>query len=138
MVGPPYCPACGGAALEEAIVREDPETIAAFIAEPVGGSSTGASVPPPDHFRRVREICDRYGVLFVVDEVLVGAGRTGTWSALEPTGVVPDVMFATGATSSHACNSRCAPANCDSSRVTITRQRSITGSRRTSLRAFAG
>ena len=89
---PPYCPACNGDALEEAIVREDPETVAAFIAEPVGGSSTGASVPPPDYFRRVRAICDRYDVLFVADEVLAGAGRTGTWSALEPTGVVPDVM----------------------------------------------
>jgi hypothetical protein len=89
---PPYCPACSGAALEEAIVREDPETVAAFIAEPVGGSSTGASVPPPEYFRRVRDICDRHDVLFIADEVLVGAGRTGTWSALEPTGVVPDVM----------------------------------------------
>jgi adenosylmethionine-8-amino-7-oxononanoate aminotransferase len=89
---PPYCPACSGAALEEAIVREDPETVAAFIAEPVGGSSTGASVPPPDYFRRVRQICDRHDVLFIADEVLVGAGRTGTWSALEPSGVVPDVM----------------------------------------------
>ena len=89
---PPYCPACSGAALEEAIVREDPETVAAFIAEPVGGSSTGASVPPPEYFRRVRDICDRHGVLFIADEVLVGAGRTGTWSALEPSGVVPDVM----------------------------------------------
>src|SRR5678815_1459729 len=85
---PPYCPACSGAALEEAIVREDPETIAAFIAEPVGGSSTGGSVPPPDYFRRVRQICDRHDVLFVADEVLVGAGRMGTWSALEPSGVV--------------------------------------------------
>jgi len=89
---PPYCPACSGAALEEAIIREDPETIAAFIAEPVGGSSTGGSVPPPDYFRCVRQICDRHDVLFVADEVLVGAGRTGTWSALEPSGVVPDVM----------------------------------------------
>lgn len=89
---PPYCPACSVAALEEAIVREDPETIAAFIVEPVGGSSTGASVPPPEYFPRVREICDRHDVLFIADEVLVGAGRTGTWSALEQTGVVPDVM----------------------------------------------
>ena len=89
---PPYCPACSGAALEEAIVREDPETVAAFIAEPVGGSSTGASVPPPDYFHHVRQICDRHDVLFIADEVLVGAGRTGTWSALEPSGVVPDVM----------------------------------------------
>ena len=89
---PPYCAACSGAALEEAIVREDPETVAAFIAEPVGGSSTGASVPPPDYFHHVRQICDRHDVLFIADEVLVGAGRTGTWSALEPSGVVPDVM----------------------------------------------
>ena len=89
---PPYCPACSGAALEEAIVREDPETVAAFIAEPVGGSSTGGSVPPPEYFHRVRQICDRHDVLFIADEVLVGAGRTGTWSALEPSGIVPDVM----------------------------------------------
>jgi adenosylmethionine-8-amino-7-oxononanoate aminotransferase len=89
---PPYCEACSGEALEAAIIREDPETVAAFIAEPVGGSSTGASVPPADYFRRVREICDRHDVLFIADEVLVGAGRTGTWSALEPSGVVPDVM----------------------------------------------
>jgi len=89
---PPYCEACSGEALEAAILREDPETVAAFIAEPVGGSSTGASVPPPEYFRRVREICDRHDVLFIADEVLVGAGRTGTWSALEPSGVVPDVM----------------------------------------------
>jgi adenosylmethionine-8-amino-7-oxononanoate aminotransferase len=88
----PYCDACSGAALEAAIVREDPVTVAAFIAEPVGGSSTGASVPPSGYFDRVRQICDRYGVLFIADEVLVGAGRTGTWSALEPSGVVPDVM----------------------------------------------
>ena len=89
---PPYCAACSGAALEGAIVREDPETVAAFIAEPVGGSSTGASVPPPDYFRHVREICNRHDVLFIADEILVGAGRTGTWSALGPSGVVPDVM----------------------------------------------
>ena len=89
---PPYCPACSGAALEEAIVREGSETVAAFIAEPVGGSSTGGSVPPPEYFHRVRRICDRYDVLFIADEVLVGAGRTGTWSALEPSGIVPDVM----------------------------------------------
>jgi adenosylmethionine-8-amino-7-oxononanoate aminotransferase len=89
---PPYCEACSGEALEAAVIREDPETVAAFIAEPVGGSSTGASVPPPEYFRRVREICDRHDVLFIADEVLVGAGRTGTWSALEPSGVVPDVM----------------------------------------------
>ena len=89
---PPLCPACSGAALEEAILRLGPENVAAFIAEPVGGSSTGASVPPADYFRRVREICDRYEVLFVADEVLTGAGRTGTWSALEPSEITPDIL----------------------------------------------
>ncbi len=89
---PPHCPACNGAALEEAIMRAGPETVAAFIAEPIGGSSTGASVPPRDYFARVREICDRHDVLFIADEILVGAGRTGTWSPLEPSGIVPDIM----------------------------------------------
>jgi len=88
----PYCAACSGDALEEAIVRTGPEKVAAFIAEPVGGSSTGASVPPPEYFRRVREICDRYDILFVADEVLVGAGRTGTWTAIAQSAVTPDLL----------------------------------------------
>jgi adenosylmethionine-8-amino-7-oxononanoate aminotransferase len=86
------CPVCTGDAIEAAILREGPDSIAALIAEPVGGSSTGASVPAPDYWRRVRAICDRYGILLVADEVLTGAGRTGTWSALEQYGVVPDIM----------------------------------------------
>src|SRR5579862_4258201 len=90
--GEPPCPACSGDALEEAILREGADTVAAFIAEPVGGSSTGASVPRAAWYRRVREICDRHRVLFVADEVLVGAGRTGTWSVMESTGVTPDLM----------------------------------------------
>ncbi len=88
----PWCSACSGAALEQAIVSRGAENVAAFIVEPVGGSSTGATTPPLDYFRAVREICDRHEVLFVADEVLSGAGRTGTWSALEPYGVVPDIM----------------------------------------------
>jgi len=76
-------PAMTGAALEDAIKNAGPENVAAFIAEPVGGSSTGASVPPPGYFARVREICDRYGVLFIADEVLCGVGRTGKFFALE-------------------------------------------------------
>jgi adenosylmethionine-8-amino-7-oxononanoate aminotransferase len=88
---PPLCDACSGAALERAILARGADEIAAFVAEPVGGSSTGAAVPPPEWYRRVREICDRHEVLFVADEVLVGAGRTGTWSALEPSAVVPDI-----------------------------------------------
>ncbi|HEU4680457.1 MAG TPA: aspartate aminotransferase family protein [Gemmatimonadales bacterium] len=90
---PPLCPSCNGDAVEAAILREGAETIAALIAEPVGGSSTGVSVPAADYWRRVRAICDRHGVLLVADEVLTGAGRTGTWSALEPYGVVPDIMI---------------------------------------------
>ncbi len=89
---PPLCPSCTGAAIEATILREGPETVAALIAEPVGGSSTGASVPGQDYWRRVREICDRHQVLFIADEILTGAGRTGTWSALESYGVVPDIM----------------------------------------------
>jgi adenosylmethionine-8-amino-7-oxononanoate aminotransferase len=76
-------PAMTGDALEQAIESLGPEKVAAFIAEPVGGSSTGASVPPPGYYGRVREICDRFGVLFIADEVLCGVGRTGKFFALE-------------------------------------------------------
>lgn len=76
-------PAMTGDALEEAILEADPDNVAAFIAEPIGGSSTGASVPPAGYYARVREICDKYGVLFIADEVLTGVGRTGTFFALE-------------------------------------------------------
>ncbi|HVH67089.1 MAG TPA: aspartate aminotransferase family protein [Gemmatimonadales bacterium] len=88
----PACPTCSGAALEDAIRRLGADTVAAFIAEPVGGSSTGASTPRPDYFRTIREICDRHEVLLVADEILCGAGRTGTWWAVEPYGVAPDLM----------------------------------------------
>jgi adenosylmethionine-8-amino-7-oxononanoate aminotransferase len=88
----PFCPVCSGDAVEAAIQAAGPDSIAALLGEPVGGSSTGASVPQPDYWRRVRAICDRYQILLVADEVLTGAGRTGTWSALEPYGVVPDIL----------------------------------------------
>jgi len=88
----PLCPACTGEALERTILDEDPASVAAFIAEPVGGSSTGAVVPPPGYWRTVREICDRHEVLWIADEILCGAGRTGSWSAIAPWGVVPDLM----------------------------------------------
>jgi adenosylmethionine-8-amino-7-oxononanoate aminotransferase len=90
---PPYCPTCNGDAIEAVILRQGPDTVAAIIGEPVGGSSTGASVPPAGFWRRVRELCDRHGILLVADEVLTGAGRTGTWSALAPYGVVPDLLI---------------------------------------------
>jgi adenosylmethionine-8-amino-7-oxononanoate aminotransferase len=88
----PLCPICSGEALEQTLAREGPDSIAAVIAEPVGGSSSGASVPAPGFWPRVRAACDRAGVLLIADEVLTGAGRTGTWSALEPYEVVPDIM----------------------------------------------
>jgi adenosylmethionine-8-amino-7-oxononanoate aminotransferase len=87
--------------LEEAILREGPETVAAFIAEPVQGAG-GVIVPPPDYFRRIREICTRYDVLFIADEVITGFGRTGRWFGLEHYGVEPDIMqFAKGITSGY-------------------------------------
>jgi adenosylmethionine-8-amino-7-oxononanoate aminotransferase len=88
----PDSPEMTAQALEDAIKKEGADTVAAFIAEPVGGSSTGASVPPKDYYRRVREICDKHDVLFVADEVLCGAGRTGKWAAIEHFGVLPDIM----------------------------------------------
>jgi len=86
------CPACTGDALEKAILEEGADRVAAFIAEPIGGSSTGANVPRDGYLRRIREICDRFEVLFVADEVLCGSGRTGTWTASEDAGVIPDII----------------------------------------------
>lgn len=88
----PGSPAMTAEALETAIITEGAGTVAAFIAEPVGGSSTGGSVPPKDYFKRVREICDKHDILFIADEVLSGAGRTGKWAAIEHFGVIPDIM----------------------------------------------
>jgi len=78
--------------LEDAIVKAGAENIAAFIFEPVVGAA-GGCVPAPDGYaKRVREICDRHGILMISDEVMCGAGRTGTWRALEKDGVEPDIM----------------------------------------------
>jgi hypothetical protein len=88
----PDSPAMTADALEEAILKEGADTVAAFIAEPVGGSSTGASVPPGDYFKKIRELCDEHSVLFIADEVLSGAGRTGKWAAIEHFGATPDIM----------------------------------------------
>ena len=80
------------AELEAAILAAGPETIAAFVFEPVVGAAGGCVPAPEGYARRVREICDRYGVLMIADEVMCGAGRTGTWRALERDGVEPDIM----------------------------------------------
>jgi adenosylmethionine-8-amino-7-oxononanoate aminotransferase len=79
-------------ALEDVILREGPDTVAAFIAEPVVGGAAGAVVPPKDYWPRVREICDRHGVLLIADEVMSGFGRTGRKFAVDHWGVVPDVI----------------------------------------------
>jgi adenosylmethionine-8-amino-7-oxononanoate aminotransferase len=87
--------------LEKAILREGADSVAMFIAEPVQGA--GGVIPPQDdYFPRIREICDRYEVLFVADEVITGFGRTGKWFALDHWGVEPDVVqFAKAITSGY-------------------------------------
>ncbi|HVN37096.1 MAG TPA: aspartate aminotransferase family protein [Myxococcota bacterium] len=79
-------------ALEALILREGPETIAAFIAEPIGGSTAGALVPPDGYGPRVAEICARHGVLLIADEVMTGFGRTGRRFGVEHWSVVPDLL----------------------------------------------
>lgn len=78
--------------LERQILQEGPETVLAFIVEPIGGASTGALVPPAGYMPRIREICDRYGVLLIHDEVISGGGRTGRWLSGDIWGVVPDMI----------------------------------------------
>jgi adenosylmethionine-8-amino-7-oxononanoate aminotransferase len=87
--------------LEQAILREGPDTVAAFIAEPVQGAG-GVIVPQDDYFGRIRAICDAYDVLLIADEVITGFGRTGRWFGLEHYGVEPDIVqFAKGVTSGY-------------------------------------
>jgi adenosylmethionine-8-amino-7-oxononanoate aminotransferase len=103
-IAPPYeyrCPLCadrGGCSLacaddlERAIQLEGPDTVAVFFAEPVVGTSAAGLVPHPDYYKRVREICDAYDVLFVADEVLCGYGRTGRPFAITAWDVQPDIV----------------------------------------------
>jgi adenosylmethionine-8-amino-7-oxononanoate aminotransferase len=78
--------------LEDALERLGPETVIAFVAETVGGATQGATTPVPGYFRRVRDVCDRHGILFIADEVMCGMGRTGSLYAVEQEGVVPDLV----------------------------------------------
>ena len=78
--------------LEEAILKTGAENIAAFIFEPVVGAAGGCVPAPEGYAKRAREISNRHGVLMISDEVMCGAGRTGTWRALEKDGVEPDIM----------------------------------------------
>ena len=80
-------------ALEDEILRLGPKTVAAFVAEPVVGATAGALVPAPGYFKRIREICDQYGVLLILDEVMCGMGRTGSLFACEQEGISPDLLI---------------------------------------------
>ena len=101
---PPYCyrcpfslsyPECDlecAKALENLIQMEGPETISAVIVEPVIGATIGAVVPPDEYLPAIKSICERYGVLFIADEVMSGMARTGKWFAVEHWDVSPDIM----------------------------------------------
>ncbi|MCR8956207.1 aspartate aminotransferase family protein [Variovorax sp. S2] len=80
------------AELEAAIVAQGADRVIAFVAETVGGATAGVLTPVPGYFKAVRAVCDKYGVLLILDEVMCGMGRTGTLHACEQEGVVPDLM----------------------------------------------
>jgi adenosylmethionine-8-amino-7-oxononanoate aminotransferase len=100
LISPPYTyrdPVDGeeaAARLEAAILRYGPKRISAFIAEPISGASLGAAVPPHSYWPSIRQICDKYGLLLVADEVMVGFGRTGEWWGIDHWNVEPDIMVA--------------------------------------------
>ena len=88
--------------LEERILAEGPDTVVAFIAEPIVASAGGGLVPPPEYFPIIRETCDKYDVVFIADEIVTGFGRTGKNMGLEHFGVVPDIAtFAKGVSSGY-------------------------------------
>ena len=78
--------------LEAEILRLGKDTVAAFVAETVVGATAGVVPPVPGYFKRVRNICDEYGVLLILDEVMCGLGRTGSFFAFEQEGIVPDMI----------------------------------------------
>ena len=97
--GEPHANALGETAelvaeLERAIDAADPDTIAAFVAEPIVGATLGAVAPPDGYWPAVAELCRRHGVLLIADEVMTGFGRTGRWFGLDHWGVRPDMLIA--------------------------------------------
>jgi|GEM_PF-5790 len=97
----PECNLACADSFEQLVQELGPQTVAAFVAEPVIGAG-GIVPPPPDYFPKIREICDRYGILLVSDEVVCGFGRTGTMFGFEHWGVRPDVVtLAKGLTSGY-------------------------------------
>jgi hypothetical protein len=89
----PECEVACADAVADLFESVGPDTVSAFVAEAVMGAAAGCAVPPREYLPKVRAICDRFDVLLIVDEVLTGFGRTGTFLALEPSGVVPDVVL---------------------------------------------
>ncbi len=81
-----------GQELEQAILEQGADRVIAFVAETVGGATAGVLAPVPGYFKVVREVCDRYGVLLILDEVMCGMGRTGTLHACEQESVLPDLL----------------------------------------------
>ncbi len=79
-------------ALENEILAQGPDSVAAFFAEPVSGMSLCAAVPHPEYFKEIRRICDKYDVVLVLDEVMTGFGRTGKTFAYKHFGIVPDMV----------------------------------------------
>jgi len=94
---PAHPDACGtwhAEALDATIREAGPETVACFIAEPIAGATLGAAVPPDDYWPAIQEVCRRYGVLLVADEVMTGFGRTGRWFGSDHWGLRPDILVA--------------------------------------------
>jgi adenosylmethionine-8-amino-7-oxononanoate aminotransferase len=103
-VSPPYCYRCPyglepaecavrcADEIEQAILAAGEQNVSAFIVEPIAGAPLAALPSPPEYLRRAREICDRYGVLMIADEIVSGMGRTGDWFAVTESGVVPDII----------------------------------------------
>ena len=89
---PSECAVLCAQAVEELILFHGPKTIAAFVGEPVGVFDRGAMVPGDEYWPMIREICDRYGILLIADEVVTGFGRTGKWFGMDHWGIVPDIM----------------------------------------------
>lgn len=101
---PPYCYRCWAGkdkencayecayALEDMILSNGADTVAGFICETIVGTTLGCVTPPPLYYQKIREICDKYDVLMIMDEVMCGSGRTGAMTAIEQYNVVPDII----------------------------------------------
>jgi len=79
--------------LEKAILKLGKENVSAFLTEVIGGTTTGAAVPPAEYFKIIRKICDKYKILLIVDEIMTGIGRTGKWLACHHFDLAPDIII---------------------------------------------